>query len=268
LGSGLKIVLAALLVCAFGAAATTSAAKPKPKPKPKTVTLYRVSVTSTYVHHHVVTLVSPKSPNNGCSERYDVDATQTVTAATTTPVVRTLAQLNRGDFPALKAHEVRNGTGRDGWEPGCPALKDDPAELEDTSACGTQDYSIANPSVGFLTPTSTRFALTYKDHAADPYEGNCFAGVFLDPDSDDLVLALDFPPTPPFGTATGTKPFWADLARSRLKVIKPIVLHWTDTATVTEPFIDDDPSFLVNTSTASYTLSWEIKLVPFKRVVK
>jgi hypothetical protein len=263
LGSGLKIVFGALLVCALGGAATASAAKPKPK----TVTVYRVSVTSTYVHHHVITLVGPKSPNNGCSERYDVDATQTVTAATTTPVVRTLAQLNRGDFPALKAHEVRTGTGRDGWEPGCPSLVDDPAEFDDTTQCGAQDYSIANPSVGFLTPTSTRFALTYKDHAADPYAGNCFAGVFLDPDSDDLVQAIDFPPDP-FGTATGKKPFWADVARARLKVIKPIVLSWTDTATVTEAFIDDDPSFLIDTSTAAYKLSWDVRIVPFKRVVK
>ncbi|MDX6413244.1 MAG: hypothetical protein QOH23_654, partial [Gaiellaceae bacterium] len=78
MGSGLKIVLAALFACALGGAATAAAAKPKPKPK--TVTVYRVSVTSTYVHHHVITLVGPKSPNNGCSERYDVDATQTVTA--------------------------------------------------------------------------------------------------------------------------------------------------------------------------------------------
>jgi hypothetical protein len=183
LGSGLKIVLSALLVCALGLAATASAAKPKPK----LVTVYRVTVSSTYVHHHTITLVGPKSPNTGCSQRYDVDATQTITLGTTTPIVRTLAQLNRGDFPALRAHEVRNGTGRDGWEPGCPALADDPAELEDTTGCGAQDYSVATTSLGYLAATGTRFAFTYRRHAADPYEGNCFAGVFLDPNSDDLA---------------------------------------------------------------------------------
>lgn len=263
MGSGLKIVLSALLVCALGLAATASAAKPKPK----LVTVYRVTVSSTYVHHHTITLVGPKSPNTGCSQRYDVDATQTITLGTTTPIVRTLAQLNRGDFPALRAHEVRNGTGRDGWEPGCPALADDPAELEDTTGCGAQDYSVATTSLGYLAATGTRFAFTYRRHAADPYEGNCFAGVFLDPNSEDLVSAVDFPPAS-FGTATGKKPFWADLVRSRLKVIKPIALSWKDTATVTEPFIDDDPTYLVDNSTASYTLSWDVKIVPFKRVAK
>jgi hypothetical protein len=263
LGSGLKVVLSALLACALVGSATAAVAKPKPKP----VTVYRVTVSATYVQHDTIALVEPKNPTNGCSERYDVDATQTITVATTTPVVRTLAQLNRGDFPAVRAHEVRNGIGRDGWEPGCPSLKDDPAELEDTTGCGAQDYSIANTTLGFLTPTSTRFAFTFRRHAADPYEGNCFAGVFLDPNSDDLVTAVDFPPAP-FGTATGKKPYWADLVRSRLKVIKPITLSWKDTATVAAQFIEDDPTYLVNSATSSYTLSWDVKIVPFKRVVQ
>jgi hypothetical protein len=259
LGLGLKTAL--LLVCCLAVTASATAAKPKPKPKPAPT--FKVTVKATYVHHHVITLVAKKSPNNGCSQRYDVDATQTVTVETASPIVRTLAQITRGTFPALKAHEVRTGTGRDGWEPGCAALKDDPAQIEDTSACGPKDYSIPKTTLGFLTPTSTRFAFTFTYHGPDPYAGNCFAGIYLDPSTDVLDVALDFPPAP-FGTATGTKPFWVDVARSRLTSGKPIVLSWKDTATVTEPYIGDDPSYLSDISKAEYSVAWDVTLVPIK----
>jgi hypothetical protein len=258
LGPRIKLAGAALLICFVAGAANATAAKPKPKPP-----TFKVTVKATYVHHHVITLIAATSPNNGCSQRYDVDATQTITVATTTPVVRTLAQITHGTFPAMKAHEVRNGTGRDGWEPGCPALADDPAELEDVSGCGAQDYTIANTTLGFLAPTSRHFAFTYHRNAADPYDGNCFAGIYLDPNSDALNELVDFPPDP-FGTATGAKPFWVDVPRTRLTSGKPIVLSWKDTATVSEPFIGDDPSYLSDLSVSQYSVSWDVTLVPIK----
>lgn len=260
MGSRLKIASAALLVCFVAGAASATAAKPKPKPKPPT---FKVTVKSTYVHHHVITLVAAKSTNTGCSQRYDVDATQTITVATTTPVVRTLSQITHGLFPAMQAHELRNGTGRDGWEPGCAALKDDPAQFDDVSACGAKDYSIANTTLGFLSPTSKHFAFTYTRNAADPYGGDCFGGIYLDPNSDALNEFVTFPPDP-FGTATGTKPFWVDVARTRLTSGKPIVLSWKDSATVTEPFIGDDPSYLTDQSISEYSVSWDVTLVPIK----
>ena len=263
----MKIAVAALLVCALGGAAAASAAKPKPKPKAKPQPVFRVTIKSTYSDHHVITLVEPIDVNTGCHQRYDVDATQTIDVSTTTPVVRTLAQIKSGAFPPMQAHEQRNGSGRDGWEPGCAALKDDPAQLDDTSACGAQSYTISKPSFGFLATTGTRFAFTYSRNAADPYDGNCFAGIYLDPNSDALNSVVSFPPDP-WGTAAGTKPFWADLDRSRLTSGKTITLSWSDTATVSQPFVDEDPTLVANVESDVYTLSWQATLVPVKPAKK
>jgi hypothetical protein len=263
LGSGLKISLAALLVCALGGAAAASAAKPKPKPPPR----FRVSVKSTYVNHAVITVIGEVNRSSGCRQRYDVDATQTIDVSTTTPVVRTLAQLKRGAFVPMQAHEQRNGTGRNGWELGCPALENDPAELEDVSACGAKSYAVTTTSLGYLAATGTRFAFTYSRHAADPYEGNCFAELYLDPDADDPTSVVDFPAAP-WGTASDKKGFWADLVRTRLTNGKKIVLSWHDTATVSTPFLEPDPTLQTNTASNAYSLSWEVTLVPIKPAAK
>jgi hypothetical protein len=261
LGSGLKTALAALLVCAAGGAATASAAKPKPQP------LFRVSVKSTYVNHAVITVVTDVNKSSGCRHRYDVDATQTIEVSTTTPVVRTLAQLKRGSFMPMQAHEQRNGTGRNGWEPGCPALANDPAQFDDVSACGARSYSVTKTSLGYLATTGTRFAFTYSRHAADPYDGNCFAELYLDPNAADPISVVDFP-AEPWGTTAGTKAFWTDLNRSRPTAGKTIVLSWHDTATVSAPFLEPDPSLQTNVASNDYSLTWEVTLVPVKPAKK
>jgi hypothetical protein len=260
MGSGLKIAFSALLVCALAGAAAASAAKPKPKPQPT----YRVSVKSTYVDHAVITVV--EKPNaNGCRQRYDLSATQTVVVSTTTPVVRTLAQLKSGQFPPLQAHETRNGSERNGWEIGCPALKDDPADVTDTSGCGAKSYAVTNTSLGYLAATGTRFAFRYTRRAADPYDGNCMAEAYDDPDAETDVSPVVFPPANVWGTATDKKPFWADLVRTRLASAaagRPIVLTWNDTAKVSEPFLEtDDPTLEQNVTSDEYTLSWQVTIV-------
>lgn len=268
MGSGLKIALSALLVCALAATAAASAAKPKPKPQPT----YRISVTSSYTDHAVITVV--EKPNaNGCRQRYDLSANQTVTVGTAKPVLRTLAQLKSGQFPPLEAHEVRNGSERNGWEIGCPALKDDPAEVTDTSGCGNKTYAVTNTSLGYLGATGTRFGFRYSRHAADPYQGNCMAEAYDDPNAATDVSPVVFPPGAVWGTATDKKPFWVELARTRLANApagKPIVLSWNDTGKVSEPFLDatDDPTLQENVTADTYTLSWEVTIVPVKRAAK
>jgi hypothetical protein len=257
----LKIALAALLVCAVAGAATVSAAKPKPQP------VFRVSVKSTYVNHSVITVLGGMNRSNGCRQRYDVDATQKIDVSTTRPVVRTLAQLRRGSFVSMQAHEQRNGTGRNGWEPGCAALANDPAQFDDTSACGPKAYAVSNTSLGYLAATGTRFALTYSRNGADPYAGNCFAVLYTDPYAGDAISVVDFP-ADPWGTANGTKAFWADLNRARLTSGKTIVLSWHGTATVSVPYLEPDPSLQTNVTSNEYTLSWDVTIVPVKPAKK
>jgi hypothetical protein len=139
--------------------------------------------------------------------------------------------------------------------------------VTDTSGCGARSYSITKPSLGFLAATGTRFAFRYSRHAADPYEGNCMAEVYDDPDSETDVSLLDFPPDL-FGTASGKKPFWADLSRARLTAGKTIVLHWNDTAHVSAQYLEDDPSLETNVTSTDYTLSWDVTLVPVKPAKK
>ena len=251
-----------LLVCAVGGAATASAAKIVPKRQP----LFRVTIKSTYVNHAVITVVE-KPGTNGCRQRYDLSATQSIDVSTTAPVVRSVAQLKTGIFPPLQAHENRTGSERNGWEIGCPALADDPAEVTDTSQCGARSYAITKPSLGYLAATGTRFAFRYSRTGADPYQGNCMAESFDDPNADTDVSPVTFPPDP-FGTAAGTKPFWVDLARTRLTAGKTIVLHWNDTATDSAPYLEDDPSLDTNIASNTWTVSWDVTLVPVKLAKK
>ena len=262
MGSGLKIAIAGLLVCAVGGAATASAAKIVPKRQP----LFRVTIKSTYVNHAVITVVE-KPAVNGCRQRYDLSATQSVDVATTAPVLRTAAQLKTGIFPPMTAHENRTGSERNGWEVGCPALVDDPAEVTDTSECGARSYAVTKPSLGYLSATGTRFAFRYTRIGADPYEGNCMAESFDDPDADTDVSPITFPPDP-FGTAAGTKPFWVDLNRARLTAGKTITLHWNDTATVSAPYLVDDGTLDQNVTSNTWTVSWDVTLVPVKTAKK
>jgi len=212
LGSGLKIILSVLLVGALAGAAAASAAKPKPKPKPQP--LFRVSITSTYVDHAVTTVV--QKPNaNGCRQRYDLNATQKVDVSTTKPVLRTLAQLKSGAFVPMQAHEQRDGSERNGWEVGCPALKDDPAQFTDTTGCGAQSYGVTSTSLGYLSRAGTRFAFRYSRNAADPYAGNCMAEAFDDPNAATDISSIVFPPADIWGTASDRKPFWVELSRTQ-----------------------------------------------------
>lgn len=262
MGSALKIALVASLAVVVGGVATASAAKSVPKRQP----LFRVTIKSTYVNQEVITVV--QKPNaNGCRQRYDLNATQSVDVSTTTPVLRSLAQIKSGLFPPMQAHETRNGSERNGWEVGCPALKNDPAQLTDTSGCGVRSYAITKPSLGFLAATGTRFAFTYSRHAADPYQGNCMAEAFDDPNAATDVSPVDFPPAP-FGTASAKKPFWSDLSRARLTAGKTIVLHWNDTASVSAPYLEDDPTLETNVTSNDYTVSWDVTLVPVKPAKK
>ena len=262
MGSGLKIALVGLLACAVGGGATASAAKIVPKRQP----LFRVTIKSTYVNHAVITVV--EKPNaNGCRQRYDLSATQSIDVSTTTPVLRSAAQLKSGVFPPMQAHETRTGSERNGWEVGCPALENDPAQVTDTSGCGARNYVITKPSLGYLAATGTRFAFRYSRNAADPYEGNCMAEAFDDPNADTDISPVTFPPDP-FGTAAGTKPFWADLARTRLTAGKTIVLHWNDTAHESAPYLEDDPSLETNVTSNDYTVSWDVTLAPVKPAKK
>jgi hypothetical protein len=250
-----------LLVCAVGGAATASA-----KVVPKRQPLFRVTIKSTYVNHVVITVV--EKPNaNGCRQRYDLSATQSIDVSTTAPVLRSAAQLKSGIFPPLQAHETRTGSERNGWEIGCPALANDPAQVTDTSGCGARTYAITKPQLGYLAATGTRFAFRYSRNAADPYEGNCMAEAFNDPNAATDVSPVTFPPDP-FGTAAGTKPFWADLARARLTAGKTIVLHWNDTAHLSAPYLEDDPSLETNVTSNTYTVSWDVTLVPVKPAKK
>lgn len=260
--SGLKIVLSALLVGALGAAGTAVAAKPKPAQP-----LFRVTVSASYTDHAIITVV--QKPNaNGCRQRYDLSATQTVTVGTTTPVLRTAAQLKSGAFVPLQAHEVRNGSERNGWEIGCPALKDDPAEVTDTSACGAKDYAVTNTSLGYLAKTGDHFAFRFSRIGPDPYLGACMAEAFDDPNAVTDISPVVFPPADLFGTAADKKPFWADLARTRLTAGKKIVLSWNDTAGVSAPYLENDPSLETNVTSDKYTLSWDVTLTPVKRAAK
>jgi hypothetical protein len=262
LGSGLKLTFAAFAACALLGAAAASAAKPAPKRQPT----FRVTVTSTYVDHNVITVV--EVPNaNGCRQRYDLNATQTINVSTTKSVLRTLAQVKAGQFPPLQAREHRTGTERNGWEIGCPSLKDDPADITDTSGCGDRSYAMTKTSLGYLAKTGTRFAFRYSRNAADPYGGNCLPEAFDDPNADTDVSPVEFPPAP-FGEASGKKPFWAELARTRLTGTKTITLTFHDTAKVSEPFLEPDPTLETNITSDEYSVTWEVKLVPVKPAKK
>lgn len=264
------LAVAGVAAVSLTAVAAASGAKPKPKPKPKPPPSFLVSVNATYSHEHTETVVY-RPEANGCHFRWDLSGKQTVTATTPKPVLRTFAQVTKGGaFAPLSAVEQRSGSARSGWEPGCPALAGLPPDIEDTSACGQQSYTIpaAETSLGYLgSATSTRFAFGFARNGADPYGGNCLAAVYVDEGSDEQAptSTVDFP-GPLWGTASGERQDWFELARTKLTTAtKPLVLSWSDTASTSQPYFDPDPkAYDTNVTTDSYTVSWQVTLTPVK----
>ncbi len=227
---------------------------------------FKVTVTSTFVRHHVVHVARTPLPN-GCSLRTDSDATQKVVAKTAQPVVVTLRELQHGvdRFAGLGARETRRGSYRYGYNDGCPYLQTNPAEISDTSGCGTRSSYILSEKVklGFLRGTN-HFRFAYERTGPDAFVGKCLVEVFVG-ENEYRPGAESVSMPPQQWLKKPQRRWWTTLAAAKLRSGKRVVVRWKDSATFSTPPFGDPAGYTEFVDNDTYTVSWTVTLTPVTR---
>jgi hypothetical protein len=253
------VAIVVLLLAVAGAAG----ASPKRAANPS----FRVSVTTTYVRHHVIHFVR-KPDQTGCHFRTDVDAHQQVVATSREPVTLTFKELRAGAiFPGyLDAKETRRGTEYAGYEPGCPALQQSPPYRGDISGCGTERFTILfdKTRVGYLRGTKN-FRVNWARVGADPYTGKCLKDIFVGEDVDvPTGQSIQFPPAI-WVKGAARRSYWTTLDPARLLKGKTVVVKWKGAATFSRTNHAGDPGdYEQDLNTNAYSLAFTVTLVPVK----